>query len=434
MQTTRIQFIQNLFTFLEGRTYLCVKYLLDAPEELPQKSDLDILVSPDLIDQISAFCQRQLQVCNIKTEVCGERHTLYLYFWDGGFLKIDLLTCFQWKGLIYFDAEKCFEFQQVRGNVQTYHCLHLLEHVFLYYFLNGSGVPARYIAYFKHLPSSHGSVLLPYLEQVYEVELNDFSDLEQFDDGIRQQLIDKISVRPENSRLQVIRRQLKRWTDRALHRLRSSGSIITFSGVDGAGKTTILSDLGKILAEERHEKVKVIRHRPGILPILSAWKMGKQAASDYHASRMPRQGTNQSKLSSLLRFAYYYTDYIIGQWWIQLRYCALGYTVIYDRYYFDFIVDPRRSNLVLPQHLTTSLYRLLLPPKLNFFLYASPSSILSRKQELDQATIVQLTKNYRKLFDNLQTLQPCCAYQSIENEQKANSLQQILQWYNLKIA
>lgn len=53
MQTTRIQFIQNLFTFLEGRTYLCVKYLLDAPEELPQKSDLDILVSPDLIDQVS---------------------------------------------------------------------------------------------------------------------------------------------------------------------------------------------------------------------------------------------------------------------------------------------------------------------------------------------------------------------------------------------
>lgn len=434
MQTARIQFIQNLFTFLEGRTYLCVKYLLDVPEELPQKSDLDILVTPDLTDQIAAFCRQQIQVCNLKTEVCGERHTLGLYFWDGGFLKIDLLTCFQWKGYIYLDAAKCFDFQQHRAQVQTYHCLHLLEHVFLYYFLNGSAVPQRYVSYFNNLPHSHRSVFLPYLRQVYQIELKRFTDLERFDEQIRQQLITIISSRPENSRIKVARRKVKQWADQARNLLRTNGSIITFSGVDGAGKTTILSELKRILAEERHQKVKVIRHRPGILPILSAWRMGKQAASVFHASRMPRQGTNDSKISSLLRFAYYYTDYMIGQWWIQLRYCALGYTVIYDRYYFDFIVDPRRSNLVLPDYLTTSLYRLLLPPKLNFFLYASPSSILSRKQELEEATIIQLTKNYRQLFTNLQNLQPCCAYQSIENEHKATSMQQILQWYNLKIA
>jgi thymidylate kinase len=90
--------------------------------------------------------------------------------------------------------------------------------------------------------------------------------------------------------------------------------------------------------------------------------------------------------------------------------------VIYDRYYFDFINDSKRSNLVLPQGVAKLGYRLLLKPKFNFFLYADPETILQRKKELDFSTIQDLTQRYRQLFHQLQGTSETKIYKSILNE------------------
>ena len=104
--------------------------------------------------------------------------------------------------------------------------------------------------------------------------------------------------------------------------------------------------------------VVVLRHRPSILPIISAYTMGKEAAEQKAASTLPRQGKNNSTLSSLLRFAYYYTDYVLGQFYIQVKYVLRGKVVVYDRYYFDFINDSKRSNISLPNWFTKSIHLL----------------------------------------------------------------------------
>ena len=44
--------------------------------------------------------------------------------------------------------------------------------------------------------------------------------------------------------------------------------------------------------------------------------------------------------------------------------------MLYDRYYFDFINDGRRSNINLPARFTQALYAFDNKPKLNLFLYA----------------------------------------------------------------
>lgn len=434
MRTARTIFIEQFFSFLSGKDYLCVKYILDAPKDLPNCSDLDLLVASDVQVQINNFCLQHPLISNLKTQTCAERYTLKLYFADGTFLKLDLLQAFQRSGLIYLNKEKCFNHQQVRGQVQTYHCLHLLEHVFLYYTLNGSGIPDKYIQYFIDLPKSHRSVLLSYLKQLFGVQLTELADLAQYDENIRRRVEAQIKARPENKPWRVLLRRLQQWKDELLDRSRQHGRIVTFSGVDGAGKTTLLNKFAQILEGERGERIKMLRHRPGIFPILSALAMGREKAAAYHQQRLPRQGTNKSFVSSLLRFTYYYVDYFIGQWWVQLRYCRQGYTVLYDRYYFDFIADVRRSNLHLPPQIPRQLYKFLLAPNLNFFLYADPESILSRKQELDAETITSLTQNYQTLFRDLQEQGQCSSYQMIRNEQQARSMRQILQWYNTKVA
>jgi len=171
-----------------------------------------------------------------------------------------------------------------------------------------------------------------------------------------------------------------------------------------------------MLAKELRRPVKVLRHRPSVLPILSAYRYGKTEAEAKSVARLPRTGSNNSLPSSLARFGYYYLDYLLGQWYIHLRYVMRGYAVVYDRYYYDFMADGRRSNLELPPWITAMGFWFIKKPAFNFFLFAQPKTILARKQELDADTIVTLTRKYRTLFDQQAGRAPGGTFLSIENK------------------
>ena len=194
------------------------------------------------------------------------------------------------------------------------------------------------------------------------------------------------------------------------------------------GKVQLLKTLKKYEGKYRRNVV-VLRHRPSVLPILSAFQHGKQKAEQKAAETLPRQGRNKSKLSSFLRFCYYYSDYLLGQFYIKAKYVWRGYVVIYDRYYFDFIVDSKRSNIEIPQSIPKFLYRFVSHPSLNLFLYANPETILKRKKELDVESIDELTSNYKSLFESLNEKGTCEKYLPIENIDKEITLRQILEQY-----
>jgi thymidylate kinase len=207
--------------------------------------------------------------------------------------------------------------------------------------------------------------------------------------------------------------------------------IITFSGVDGAGKTTILREVTELLENKYNQKIVEIRHRPSILPILSAIKHGKKEAEKKTMEVLPRTGGNKSKLSSYIRFFYYLTDYIFGQWVIYFRHTRKGQMIIYDRYYFDFINDARRTNINLDSGFVKFFYRFVFKPDMNIFLFASPEVILSRKQEMDEESIVNLTVKYKTLFDELGEKNKE-QYVSIENIDKEVTMKIIEDIYSRK--
>lgn len=204
--------------------------------------------------------------------------------------------------------------------------------------------------------------------------------------------------------------------------------IITFNGVDGAGKTTILREFKNTLESKYSRTVKELRHRPSIIPILSAMKYGKKEAEERTTKTLPRTGKNNSKLSSYLRFFYYLMDYIIGQLIVYYRYTRKDIIVIYDRYYFDFINDSQRSNINLSSGFIEFFYRFLIKPDLNIFLFASPEIILSRKKEMDEETILALTTKYKNLFNKLSTRKKE-KYVCIENINKSKTIKTIEELY-----
>ena len=175
---------------------------------------------------------------------------------------------------------------------------------------------------------------------------------------------------------------------------------ISFSGVDGAGKTTVL----KLLVEQLSLsgfKVVELRSRPSILPILSSFVYGRATAEKRATESLPRQGKNSSRVSSWLRYSYYLIDYVFGQFFVYFKYSRRGYIILYDRFYFDYIADPKRANLVLNTSVAKFFLYFIKLPEVNVFLYATPEVILSRKRELGADEILDLTGNYLTLFEEL---------------------------------
>ena len=229
----------------------------------------------------------------------------------------------------------------------------------------------------------------------------------------------------ENRGLNAIKNRLLYFYD-ILTSYRRKGFVITFSGVDGAGKSTVIENVAHLIEKQLRYPVVVLRHRPSILPIISVIFRGKEEAEKRVESSLPRTGSNDRLLSSLLRFSYYYVDYFIGQFLVFLKYTLRGYVVIYDRYYFDFISDSKRSNVVLPKGLSFLGYTFLLKPKFNFFLFADKRIILERKNELDESTITELTNNYGSLFRKLGKNNKSEVYEIIENNDLNLTLNHVL--------
>jgi thymidylate kinase len=74
-------------------------------------------------------------------------------------------------------------------------------------------------------------------------------------------------------------------------------------------------------------------------------------------------------------------------------------TIVFDRYFYDFIVDPRRSRLSLPGWVPR-LYLAATPqPDLVFFLDTTAEEIYARKQELQPEEIERQLSAYRRLAE-----------------------------------
>ena len=171
---------------------------------------------------------------------------------------------------------------------------------------------------------------------------------------------------------------------------------------DGAGKTTFL----EVLIEQMNfyyvnmpedERFHIYHFRPSILPNLG--EVGEKAGvmkQDTDFTK-PHRSKPANPLSSLVRISYYTLDYLLG--WQKcvrndVRYDC--YTV-FDRYSYDFLVDPGRTKLKLPRSVRRFFVAVTPQPKFVFYLDAAPDVIYKRKKELPPEEIRRQADEYRKL-------------------------------------
>lgn len=406
--------LMDLFDLLCGKNYAALKFTGLFPEHLPPHADLDLCVTRQVRQDVVTSLKRHPLVKRTLHQRQSFMDTLQVFFADGSMLSIDLIRNIKRKELVMMDAAGLLK--RAYLNEQGIRMAHLLDstrYTGLFYALNHARVPEKYKPYGEVLRNSDKEI--DGLLHAY------------FADGTGGPALRRLVKKQECNRgISGWINRLNYLKDIASGLLNRPGMVITFSGVDGAGKSTVIENIRWNLDKQLRKKVVVIRHRPSLIPILSAWTKGKAQAEKDAAQSLPRQGNNYSLASSALRFAYYYADYFLGQFYIYFRYVMRGYVVLYDRYYFDFINDSRRSNIKLPAGVTRFAYRLLLKPDLNFFLYADAQLILQRKQELDAGTITRLTEQYLSLFSQLDQKSRTKRYIPVENTNLSQTLQFVM--------
>ena len=364
----RRRVIGQLFRLLASQQYAVFKLGDLHPEDLPADSDFDILVRRGAVDGLIGRIERLGGVERVRTVRKSFMASLLLVLTDGQVLSLDLIWKLKRRATVFLDAGRMINGARTNSHgIGVVNAADTESYLRLFYGLNGQPVPEKY-----------GLEELPLHPR----------------------------PRPENQGIKRLGNVLEYLVDSIRTALTNRGFVVTFSGVDGAGKSTVIAAVVPMIDKRLRRPVKVLRHRPSLLPILSAYVHGKEGAEQRSIARLPRTGTNRSLLSSLFRFGYYYTDYLAGQLYVYGRYVLRGYAVVYDRYYYDFMLDARRSNLHLPEFITRWGLALLLKPEFNFFLYADAGTILSRKQELDRPTIERLTHDYRRLFARCQDRYP----------------------------
>lgn len=412
----RSEFLQQFFRFLDPYQYAVLKMVYNTIEEIPESSDIDLLVEKDDLEEILRFTLDFNGVKQYHLQNKSYISFLTLLFEDDTYLELDLLHRFDRKGIVYLDAETFLNKGVIKKNeVRVLSPSYSFEYIILFYMLNHAEVPEKYREWFSTHSFEQRSEIFAHMCGKYKINLNTLDDLYKPASRFRKKINGYISRQNDNSGYRFAVHRLRYLADMSSDLLNNKGTVITFSGVDGAGKSTVLENMRQVLHQKYRKKVVVLRHRPSLLPILSSFKHGKKKAESLAASKLPRQGTNKSQTGSFFRFLYYYSDYIIGQFYVNLRYVRRGYTVLYDRYYFDFIVDAQRSNIRLPKSLMKFGYHLVMKPKLNVFLYAPANEILQRKQEMQAHEIEELTGEYKELFEEFRKNYPHQDYLTLNN-------------------
>lgn len=168
-------------------------------------------------------------------------------------------------------------------------------------------------------------------------------------------------------------------------------------GTDGSGKSTVIEYITPWLESINAKGVHYEHLRPNWLPPLGA-VAGKSSNKDSGPVLDPHGQKPSGFLGSLVRLGYYSLDYYVGYRRKIIRLCRNGGQVcLFDRYFYDIEIDPRRMRIALPTWILRGVLKLLPEPDLVLCLGAEPDVIYERKPETSLEEVTRQIKHLKSL-------------------------------------
>lgn len=164
-----------------------------------------------------------------------------------------------------------------------------------------------------------------------------------------------------------------------------TGLWVVFLGADGSGKSSVIKGVVEGVSPA-FRRTACFHLRPTFLG-RRCWR-GQAPVTDPHG--LPVRGM----LASLLKLLFFLCDYGVGYFW-KIRSALVRSTlVVFDRYYHDLLVDPKRYCYGGPVWLASLVGKCIPQPDL-FILLDAPAEVLqSRKQEVAYAETIRQREAY----------------------------------------
>lgn len=160
-----------------------------------------------------------------------------------------------------------------------------------------------------------------------------------------------------------------------------AGLMIAVLGPDGVGKSTAIRCIESVLTAATHRGLILKHLRPGLLPPLARLRGRKPSTTGTVAD--PHGSKSSGAAGSCIRATYLLTDYILGYWLsVRPQIAKKPAIVLFDRYAYDLVLDPRRFRIGLPRSVMKRLAQFAPTPDLILCLHAQPEVIAARKKEL----------------------------------------------------
>jgi thymidylate kinase len=165
-----------------------------------------------------------------------------------------------------------------------------------------------------------------------------------------------------------------------------TGLLVAILGPDGAGKTTLIQHLmGNLTGAFR--RVDAFHLRPNVLGSEGT----HSPVTDPHGKPLLPWWL------SLLKLPYYLLDYALGYLFKVRPRLVRSTLVLFDRYYDDLLVDPRRYRYGGPSGLARLARNVIPQPDLFLIVDVPEEALLTRKQEVSPEEVCRQREAYRTL-------------------------------------
>ena len=402
---TKKEFLTQFFSSLkkEKINYFIYGSYLALPEDTGG-SDIDMVVAESDIKKVEAILEKltkDFSVCRVSYYANANANAkFYRYLSSPPSFGIQLDVFY--RGLCYQGIEY-YPMQLMRERIIEYHGIKVLD-------IN-KGYYVDFIKEILHLGKAREKYLQAFIKEIntdkayYRQELSQlygsqFANL-VFSHLSETQLPDVYKQLQSLIKEKILRgKHFKRWMVKAalLGRLfkKRPGYVIVVEGTDGSGKSFVIDHISPLLNEAFHNGVVYNHLRPNAIPDLGILLGKKKKQKEVTVCEDPHGQTQSGVIGSLVRWGYYMLDYTLGYLkivWPQIH--TKSKVFIFDRYYYDYYIDQKRSRTRLPHWMIRFGECFIPTPDLILCLGGDPKKIYERKPETSLEEVTRQTKALR---------------------------------------
>lgn len=300
-------------------------------------------------------------------------------------LKLDVWSELCWRGLPWIDAKYALDtrkefkgFFVPRGGVES--ATLLLKEL-----LGGGTVPSKYYDRIVELAQSDEEGFKRCLSTIGELSNRFYiraikSDWNYFNTAVGRFKRSIVSGGIASHGLYGVYGFLKHEIKlRVSKRERREGALVVFVGPDGSGKSSVIANVNEMMKAVYPER-RIYHMSFALFPTLrTGLGLTRVDRKNEGSKKTKRKRSLIGYAASWAVVVYHTLEFMLGHF-IVCRAIRRGELILFDRYYYDFFVQPAYRDLVWP--FRKFLLSLVPKPDVAIYLRAKPDTVFSRKQEL----------------------------------------------------